>query len=442
MGYDTSLLLIAFSLVYGVGTDPPKFVTKSDTHHTVEGETIILPCAVDHLGSYVLLWRRGSTVLTADKLMIVRDPRFSLHDGFSLKIANITAKDAGEYLCQIADSPAKDQVHSVQVLVPPSIHTTLPNGQLVSRKGGTVTLSCTASGNPMPSIIWHRQGSPLLHNEGFSITIERVDRHHAGLYQCTANNGVGPPVTVDLQLDVLHAPEIEVERCRVQTAEGRNEVLVCTVFGNPTPNMVWIRDGSIVTSSNRYSLDKNGNRHSLSIINIQSSDFGNFTCAAENSLGKTKENIHITGKPGRAKVVSSPYSYSVNSYNLTAVVESVSSIMEVRFIYRRILINDSHQQLGTWQEVSFSPQARSGPPQHFVWYHLQSLQPASVFQVHIQARNRYGWGDLSDVYQFYTRGVDDDFFERNLELLSSSSTSFQAFQRILLMTCLLLRSAL
>lgn len=64
----------------------------------------------------MLLWRRGSTVLTADKLMVIRDPRFSLHDGFSLRIANITAKDAGEYLCQIADAPAKDQVHSVQVL--------------------------------------------------------------------------------------------------------------------------------------------------------------------------------------------------------------------------------------------------------------------------------------------------------------------------------------
>lgn len=55
-------------------------------------------------------------MLSAGRLMVVRDPRFSLHDGFSLKIANITAKDAGEYLCQIADTKAKDQVHSVQVL--------------------------------------------------------------------------------------------------------------------------------------------------------------------------------------------------------------------------------------------------------------------------------------------------------------------------------------
>ncbi|PSN41573.1 hypothetical protein C0J52_25006 [Blattella germanica] len=39
--------------------------------------------------------------------------------------------------------------------------------------------------------------------EGFSITLDKVDRHQAGVYQCTASNGVGEPVTVDMQLDVL-----------------------------------------------------------------------------------------------------------------------------------------------------------------------------------------------------------------------------------------------
>jgi hypothetical protein len=39
--------------------------------------------------------------------------------------------------------------------------------------------------------------------EGFSITLNKVDRHQAGVYQCTASNGVGEPVTVDMQLDVL-----------------------------------------------------------------------------------------------------------------------------------------------------------------------------------------------------------------------------------------------
>lgn len=53
-------------------------------------------------------------------------------------------------------------------------------------------------------------------------------------------------------------------------------------------------------------------------------------------------HVCFAGKPSRAKVVSSPYSYSTHTYNLTAVVDSVSPVIEVRFIYRRIMVSNHH----------------------------------------------------------------------------------------------------
>lgn len=35
------------------------------------------------------------------------------------------------------------------------------------------------------------------------MTLEKVERQQAGVYQCTADNNVGEPVTVDMRLDVL-----------------------------------------------------------------------------------------------------------------------------------------------------------------------------------------------------------------------------------------------
>lgn len=35
------------------------------------------------------------------------------------------------------------------------------------------------------------------------LTLERIERQQAGVYQCTADNGVGEPVNVDMRLDVL-----------------------------------------------------------------------------------------------------------------------------------------------------------------------------------------------------------------------------------------------
>lgn len=45
--------------------------------------------------------------------------------------------------------------------------------------------------------------SPARIGEGPILTLERVERQQSGVYQCTADNNVGDPVTVDMRLDIL-----------------------------------------------------------------------------------------------------------------------------------------------------------------------------------------------------------------------------------------------
>lgn len=114
------------------------------------------------------------------------------------------------------------------------------SGQITARKGGAVTLECKASGNPVPSIYWTKKvcimfayqkhtnfavafatkknkfwwntfslpqsgsgKSQARIGEGPILTLERVERLQSGVFQCTAENNVGEPVTVDMRLDVL-----------------------------------------------------------------------------------------------------------------------------------------------------------------------------------------------------------------------------------------------
>ncbi|XP_054283478.1 hemicentin-1-like [Macrosteles quadrilineatus] len=523
-----------------VGTEPPRFASKGQEYEALEGDTLLLPCSVENLGSHVLLWRKGNLILTAAKLMVARDSRLSLLQDrdYDLRIANITAKDAGQYICQIADISSQDQVHKVSVLAPPRIVSTAANSQLTARKGSSVTLTCSATGNPQPTVLWSKKdsghlykpgstvtldrvdrhhagvyqctatngvgppavlddsghlykpgstvtldrvdrhhagvyqctatngvgppavldvsghlykpgstvtldrvdrhhagvyqctatngvGPPAvldvsghLYKPGSTVTLDRVDRHHAGVYQCTATNGVGPPAVLDVRLDVLHPPEIEVEQGWVNTAEGSQVKLVCTVYGNPTPNLLWYHEGALVVATKRYSTDTVNNRHSLSLAPVLRQDFGNFSCVAENPLGRSKHTIQLSGKPGKLRVVSSPYSSSSHSYNFVWRVDSASPLEECRVLYRKIMINDSHQQVGPWLETRFRP-----PSSSTLSLLLGDLQPSSVYQGQTQVRNRYGWSDMSEPFQFYTRGDTHDLFENNVEHLSSPSAS-------------------
>lgn len=67
-------------------------------------------------GSHILLWRRGSSVITAASLMVTRDPRFRLVDGYNLQVKGVRPQDAGDYNCQISDQENRDLVHTVEIL--------------------------------------------------------------------------------------------------------------------------------------------------------------------------------------------------------------------------------------------------------------------------------------------------------------------------------------
>lgn len=140
-----------------IGSDEPQFLTKGHLYRAVVNDTIVLPCKVHNLGTYVLLWRRGPAVLTAQKLMVTRDARFKITDGYNLQISNVRTIDAGDYVCQIGDVEPKDQVHTLEILVPPTIKSVPEHGVVTARQGGSATLECRASGNPSPHISWFKK---------------------------------------------------------------------------------------------------------------------------------------------------------------------------------------------------------------------------------------------------------------------------------------------
>ncbi|XP_067618754.1 uncharacterized protein klg [Eurosta solidaginis] len=406
----------------------PRFLSRGHTYRAVVGDTLVLPCQVENLGNFVLLWRRGINVLTASNIMVTRDERIRLIDGYNLEISDLEPQDAGDYVCQISDKINRDQVHTVEILVPPSVRAIPTSGQLQARKGGPITLECKGSGNPVPSIYWTKKSgagkSTARIGDGPILTLEKLERQQAGVYQCTADNGVGEPVTVDMRLDVLYPPDIQVEKSWIHSGEGFEAKLVCIVYADPVATVSWYQNSFPIQTTDRRIMSTRGNRHTLTIRHIQQEDFGNYSCVADNSLGRSRKYMELSGRPGPAEFYSPKWGRSSDSYNLTWKIDSYPPLEEVRLLYRRVLMNDTFQQPGRWHDFILTPEHRpaSEPLTHIMSYTIKNLHPGAYYEAIVQAKNRYGWNEVSDIFQFIVASNTMDIPPEDAEVVASSKS--------------------
>ncbi|XP_059482890.1 lachesin isoform X2 [Neocloeon triangulifer] len=400
----------------------PRFISRGQTYRAVLGDTLVLPCEIQNVGNFVVLWRRGSSVLTAREIMVTRDQRFRLVEGYNLEIRNVMPQDAGDYVCQISAKDNKDLVHTVEILVPPTIRGQPSAGSMTVRKGGSVTLECKASGNPVPTITWTKKGGTLFGGEktveGFSLTLDQVDRHQAGVYQCSANNGVGPPATIDINLTILYPPEIQVERSWVHSGEGFEAQLVCIVHSDPPAVVNWHHESFSLQENDRRHMETHGIKHTLSIRQVQQSDFGNYSCVADNSLGRAKKYMELSGRPSPVTFLSEAYSRGRDYYNLSWEVTSWPPLLEVKLVWRRVHMNETHPMAGKWHDVILAPNPKTAAIGHVgegnlhrASYVIRPLQPGGAYEAVVQAKNKYGWNEVSDLYKFYTRGSSESLLD-------------------------------
>ena len=101
----------------GVLKQTPKIISGDQIFTAELGETLILPCQVAHLQDFVLMWKQGTRVLTADKLVVRKDPRLTLKDDHSLVIDKLRPEDQGTYTCEVDIMGKPESIkHTVGVL--------------------------------------------------------------------------------------------------------------------------------------------------------------------------------------------------------------------------------------------------------------------------------------------------------------------------------------
>lgn len=386
--------------------EPPDFPVGPQHLVAKEGETINIPCQTSADTPYVIIVKKKATETEKEELLYVGtvkvppSRRYKLNGG-QVEISNLRASDSGTYICRLESQPPVEVEHQVEVQYGPKL-TRVSEGEQHVQKGKSVRLECQAEGNPTPRIHWSRQEGRLPsgahEEEGLSMILQDVDRHVEGTYVCSADNGIGDPVTSSMSVVVEYQPEIITEKAIIRTGEGDKVELVCIVHARPAAEVTWSKDEQPITLDSHLEEQDGGHRHSLRISQVTEDDFGEYVCTAANQYGTVRASIHMTGLPKPPHFTSDPNGGEETSYTLTWETESYYPILEYRLKYRKARANDSTDEPGEWQDNTYeATEMESQGLMHYMKHTISDLEPATDYHATVQIKNKFMWGANSEL---------------------------------------------
>ncbi|KAA0701789.1 Roundabout -like protein 2 [Triplophysa tibetana] len=183
---------------------PPQFVIRPRDQIVAQGRTATFPCETKGNPQPAVFWQKeGSQNLLFPNQPQQPNSRFSVSPGGDLTITAVQRSDAGYYICQaltVAGSIlAKAQIEVTDVLTdrPPPIIRQGPANQTLG-VDSVALLKCHASGEPVPTISWLKDGVSLLGKDPRmslqdlgSLQIKGLRLSDSGIYTCVAASSSG-----------------------------------------------------------------------------------------------------------------------------------------------------------------------------------------------------------------------------------------------------------
>lgn len=279
-----------------------QYVTRKN-EVALRGKRVELYCIFGGTPLPQTVWmKNGRSIVWTDRIT-------QGHYGKSLVIRHATFEDEGSYTCEASNGVGSVQSYSINLKVQATPYFTVEPEVINAAEDEVAEFRCEATGVPEPTIKWIHNGKPIAEappNDRRtvgtnSIFIRKLNKKDTGNYGCNATNSLGY-VYKDVYLNVLALPpEIKEQPRQEATVDGRNVTLTCRVFGAPTPQVKWIRNGLELTGG-RYRVQESGD---LLVENVGFADAGNYTCHAQNKFGVAeahgalivKEHTRITDEP-------------------------------------------------------------------------------------------------------------------------------------------------
>ncbi|XP_044107539.1 immunoglobulin superfamily member 10 [Neovison vison] len=279
------------------------------------GESLKLPCTAKGTPQPSVHWVLSDG--TEVKPLQFINPKLLLFANGTLYLRNVASSDRGTYEC-IATSSTGSERRVVILTV--EEQETIPRIEFASQRwtevnlGDKLLLNCSAIGEPKPKIIWrlpskavvdqwHRMGSHIHVYPNGSLFIGSITEKDGGDYLCVARNKMGDDlILMHVSLRLKPAKIDHKQHFKKQVFHGKDFQVDCEASGSPVPEISWsLPDGTMINNvmqaddsgrrTRRYTLFDNG---TLYLNKVGIAEEGDYTCYAQNTLGKDEMKVHLT----------------------------------------------------------------------------------------------------------------------------------------------------
>ncbi|KAM4703586.1 neural cell adhesion molecule 1 isoform 2-T2 [Rhinophrynus dorsalis] len=369
------------------------------------GESVVLGCDADGFPEPEISWTKRGELIEEE------DDKFSFNeDNTEMTIHRVEKDDEDEYSC-IAENKAGESDATIRLKVYAKPKITYVENKTAVELDNEITLTCEASGDPLPSITWRSPTRNISKEEKTldghivvkghirmsSLTLKDIQYTDAGEYFCIASNTIGQD-TQAMFFEVQYAPKIRGPVV-VYTWEGNAVNITCEVLAYPSAKVNWFRDGQILPSSN-FSNIKIYNTPSASSLEVNpdsENDFGNYNCTAVNIIGQESSEFILV----QADTPSSPSILKVDPYSSTAKVvfdepdaTGGVPILKYKAEWKSVTEEKWHDKLHDAKEVSSEGIIT-----------ITGLKPETSYMVKLSAINGKGLGENTPAFDFTTQPV-------------------------------------
>lgn len=179
---------IALTIEDGPRTQPKFLISPHADVLARPGSTAILECP--GVGNPVpkAVWSRPDATSIHNNRTAILD--------FGLRIVNLTKEDRGTFHCRLDNGIGPGLIHTVRLELQEAPSIVQGPQKTLTGEGDSLDLYCEVTGYPKPNVYWFINGVDVrtdnaIMTEGGRLWIHVIEKRHAGIVQCFAQNDIG-----------------------------------------------------------------------------------------------------------------------------------------------------------------------------------------------------------------------------------------------------------